>query len=211
MSVDDALNHKTQEIFMSAYNADSIRDAFGKMDDLQFRMIKDDHDEEKNLIPKSNEREKPCCLLESWLKKCSLRSHAHSSASVMCRRMFNFISIPKILCGGFAVALSFWATSDVNGTSHEVRVAVAILSATSTFLDSLVRLLRFSEKEFEHRMASGMYSQLCRKIEVNVFSPSPETSMKNINSLLAEVSVQFSNIITFSPHITIKSTSRNNK
>lgn len=197
----DPLDHKTQEIFMSAYNANSMQDAFGKMDELQYRMVKDDEDEEKNLIPKEND--KTNCLLESWLRKCSLRSHAHTSASINCSRLYNWISVPKILCGGSAVALSFWATSDENGASHEVRVAVAALSATSTFLDGLVRLFRYSEKEFQHKTAAGMYSQLCRKIEVNVFSDSHQTSMRNMNSLLAEISVQFSNILTFSPHIKV--------
>lgn len=197
----DPLNDKTREIFMSAYDASSVQDAFGKMDELQYRMVKDDDDEEKNLIPRNQENSSTCCLLESWLKKCSLRSRAHSLASVNCHRMYNLISIPKLVAGGAAVALSFWATNDTNGTSHDVRVAVAALSATSTFLDGLVRLFRFSEKEFQHKMASGMYSQLCRKIEVNVFSSSPETSMRNMNSLLAEISVQFSHIITFSPHV----------
>lgn len=197
---EDPLNHKTQEIFMSAYGAQSIKDAYGMMDDLQFRMVNDDNDEEKNLIPKPSVNSQ-CSLLESWLKKCSLRSHAHTAASIASNRMYNLISIPKLLAGGAAVALSFWATSDTNGTSHNVRVAVAALSATSTFLDGLVRLFRFSEKEFQHKMAAGMYSQLCRKIEVNVFSP--ETSMRNMNSLLAEISVQFSHILTFSPHLRI--------
>lgn len=197
------LSQTTQEIFMSAYNAKSMEDAFGKMDELQFRMVNDDDDEEKNLIPRREENS-TSSLLESWLKKCSLRSHAHSAASITCRRMYNLISIPKLLCGGAAVALSFWATNDTNGTSHEVRVAVAALSASSTFLDSLVRLFRFSEKEFQHLMASGMYSQLCRKIEVNVFSPSPHTSIHGMNALLAEISVQFSNIVTFSPHIKVR-------
>ena len=193
-------SHQTKEIFMSAYNAESIQDAFGKMDDLQYRMVKDDEDEEKNLIPKCSNS---CTLLESWLRKCSLRSRAHSSASINCNRLFNLLSVPKMVCGGAAVALSFWATSDTNGTSHGVRVAVAALSASSSLLDALTRLLRFSEKEFQHSMAAGMYSQLCRKIEVNVFSDSPETSMHNMNSLLAEISVQFSSIITYSPHIKV--------
>lgn len=200
---DDPLNRQTKEIFMSAYNAKSMTEAFGKMDDLQFRMVKDDDDEEKNLIPKNSSTSSSCTLLESWLRKCSLRSHAHTSASINCSRLYNLISIPKLVSGGAAVALSFWATSDSNGASHEVRVAVAALSAAATFLDSLVRLFRFSEKESQHKMAAGMYSQLCRKIEVNVFSDSPETSMHNMNSLLAEISVQFSNILTFSPHIKV--------
>ena len=187
---------------MSAYNAESIQDAFGKMDDLQYRMVKDDEDEEKNLIPK-NSSNSSSTLLESWLRKCSLRSRAHSSASISCHRLYNLISVPKMVCGGAAVALSFWATSDTNGTSHGVRVAVAALSASSTLLDALTRLFRFSEKEFQHSMAAGMYSQLCRKIEVNVFSDSPETSMHNMNSLLAEISVQFSSILTYSPHIKV--------
>lgn len=198
MSV-DPLNEQTKEIFMSAYNAKSMTEAFGMMDDLQLRMVKDDNDEEKNLIPRSTKGS--TTLLESWLRKCSLRSHAHSAASINCSRMYNLISIPKLVCGGGAVALSFWATSDTNGTSHTVRVAVAGLSAMSAFLDSLVRLFRFSEKEYAHRTAAGMYSQICRKIEVNVFSDTPETSMHNMNSLLAEISVQFSNILTFSPHL----------
>ncbi|CAM9105023.1 unnamed protein product [Sphacelaria rigidula] len=173
---EDPLSHKTQEIFMSAYGAESMQDAFGKMADLQFRMVNDDDDEEKNLIPKSSNNASPnssYSLLESWLRKCSARSHAHSAASVMSNRMYNLISIPKLVAGGAAVALSFWATSDTNGASHDVRVAVAALSAMSTFLDGLVRLFRFSEQEFQHKMASGLYSQLCRKIEVNVFSSSP--------------------------------------
>jgi len=199
-TMDDPLNQQTKEIFMSAYNAKSMQDAFGKMGDLQFRMVKDDNDEEKNLIPRSDHKNSNF-LLESWLRKCSLRCHAHSSASIRCGRLYNFVSIPKLVCGGSAVALSFWATSDENGASQEVRIAVAVLSAASTFLDSLVRLFRFSEKENQHRTAAGMYSQLCRKIEVNVFSDSPETSMHNMHNLLAEVSVQFSNILTFSPPI----------
>lgn len=197
---DDPLNHQTKEIFMSAYNAKSMTEAFGMMDDLQFRMVKDDNDEEKNLIPRTTNKGSTT-LLESWLRKCSLRSRAHSSASIACSRMYNLISIPKLVCGGGAVALSFWATSDTNGTSHTVRVTVAGLSAMSAFLDGLLRLLRFSEKEYAHMTAAGMYSQICRKIEVNVFSDSPETSMHNMNSLLAEISVQFSNILTFSPHL----------
>lgn len=201
---EDPLNHKTQEIFMSAYGAESVQDAFGKMGDLRFRMVNDDDDEEKNLIPSKNAlSDSSCSLLESWLRKCSVRSHAHSAASVTANRMYNFISIPKLIAGGAAVALSFWATSDTNGASHDVRVAVAALSATSTFLDGLVRLFRFSEQELQHKMASGLYSQLCRKIEVNVFSSSPETSMRNMNSLLAEISVQFSHILTFSPNVRV--------
>jgi hypothetical protein len=196
----DPVDRQTNEIFMSVYNTDSVQDAFSKMGDLQYRMVKDDNDEEKNLIPKGSSGSSTS-LLESWLLKCSLRSRAHSSASIACNLMYNIISIPKLVCGGAAVALSFWATSDTNGSSHEVRVAVAVLSATSTFLDGMIRLFRFSEKEFRHSMAAGLYSQLCRKIEVNVFSPSPETSVQNMNTLLAEVSVQFSNIITFSPNL----------
>ena len=124
-------------------------------------MVNDDDDVERNLIPKSSGTKgtgSECSLLESWLKKCSLRSHAHNAASIASSRMYNLISIPKLFAGGAAVALSFWATSDSNGTSHNVRVAVAALSATSTFLDGLVRLFRFSEKEFQHKMAAGMYS-----------------------------------------------------
>lgn len=196
---------QTKEMFMSAYKADSMQDAFVKMDELQFRMVRDDNDEEKNLIPKNtlSSSSSSCTLLESWLKKCSLRSHRHSVASINCGRLYNLISIPKLVCGGAAVALSFWATSDSNGTSHQVRVSVAALSAASTLLDSLARLLRFSEKEAEHKMAAGLYSQLCRKIEVNVFGDQRE-SAANINYLLAEVSVQFSNILTFSPHVNVK-------
>lgn len=202
---EDTVDRQTKEIFMSVYNTDSIEDAFGKMGNLQYRMVKDDNDEEKNLIPKQtgdiSSPSSTTSLLESWLLKCSLRSRAHSAAAISCNFMFNIISVPKLICGGAAVALSFWATSDTNGSSHDVRVAVAVLSALSTFLDALIRLLRFSEKEFQHSMAAGLYSQLCRKIEVNVFSPSIKTSMQNLDTLLAEVSVQFSNIITFSPNL----------
>ena len=79
---------------MSAYNAESIQDAFGKMDDLQYRMVKDDEDEEKNLIPK-NSSNSSSTLLESWLRKCSLRSRAHSSASISCHRLYNLIDASR--------------------------------------------------------------------------------------------------------------------
>lgn len=193
------LKDKTQEIFMSAYGSSTMDEAFGKMNNLQFRMVTSDMDEENNLVPKGTS----FSLLESWLQKCSLRSRAHNAASIRCSAMYNLLSIPALLFGGGAAGLAFWATSDENGTSHEVRVAVAGFSAVSTVFSSMTRLFRFSEREYQHKMASGMYSQLCRKIEVNVFSPSTENSVSGIQALLAEISVQFSNIVTFSPQIKV--------
>ena len=106
------------------------------------------------------------------------------------------VSIPKLLFSGAATALSFWATSDLNGSSHEVRVLVATLSAVSTILSSLSQFLRFDEAQYRHQMAAGMYSQLCRKIEMLIFSDNPvETSE------VAEIAARFANIATFSPQI----------
>jgi len=193
------LDNKTKEIFLSAYESKSMGEAIGKMDDLQFRINEDD--EETGLLNSSTSSS--YSLLESWLKKCSLRSRAHAMASINSGRLYFLISIPTILLGGAAAGLAFWATSDENGTSHEVRVTVAALSATSAVFSSLTRLFRFNELGYQHKMAAGMYSQLCRKIEVNVFSPSPLTSINGIQTLLAEISVQFSNTIAFSPQIKV--------
>lgn len=186
---------------MSAYESKTMDEALGKMDDLQFRMI-EENDEERNLIS-NNSTNSSFSLLESWLKKCSVRSRAHTAAAITCERLYHLISVPTILLGGTAAGLAFWATSDENGTSHHVRVLVASLSATSTMFASLTRLFRFNEIGYQHKMAAGMYSQLCRKIEVNVFSASPLTSVNGIQTLLAEISVQFSNTIAFSPEIKV--------
>ena len=207
------LNDKTKEIFMSVYESKSMGEALGKMDDLQYKIVQDekidddnkhkDNDEERSLVSKT-QRYSSYSLLESWLKKCSLRSKAHTDASVKCGIMYYLISLPTIILGGTATGLAFWATSDENGTSHQVRVMVAGLSATSTMFASLTGLFRFNETGYQHKMAAGMYSQLCRKIEVNVFSPSPITSINGLQTLLAEISVQFSNTIAFSPQINIQ-------
>jgi len=207
------LNDKTKEIFMSVYESKSMGEALGKMDDLQYKIVQDeridddnkhkDNDEERSLVSKT-QRNSSYSLLESWLKKCSLRSKAHTDASVKCGIMYYLISLPTIILGGTATGLAFWATSDENGTSHQVRVMVAGLSATSTMFASLTGLFRFNETGYQHKMAAGMYSQLCRKIEVNVFSPSPMTSINGLQTLLAEISVQFSNTIAFSPQINIQ-------
>ena len=200
------LNDKTKELFMSVYESKSMGEALDKMDNLQYRMVHQnkntDADEESNLV-NSDQRNSSYSLLESWLKKCSLRSRAHSAASIKCGILYYTISLPTIILGGAATGLAFWATSDENGTSHRVRVMVAGLSATATMFASLTGLFRFNESGYQHKMAAGLYSQLCRKIEVNVFSPSPMTSINGLQVLLAEISVQFSNTIAFSPQINV--------
>ena len=201
------LNDKTKEIFMSVYKTKSMGEALDKMDDLQYRMVhqnaNENVDEESNLVNNNYQRNSSYSLLESWLRKCSLRSRAHTFASVRCGILYYTISLPTIILGGAATGLAFWATSDENGTSHRVRVMVAALSATATMFASLTGLFRFNEIGYQHKMAAGMYSQLCRKIEVNVFSPSPMTSINGLQILLAEISVQFSNTIAFSPQINV--------
>ena len=200
------LNDKTKELFMSVYESKSMGEALDKMDNLQYRMVHQnkntDADEESNLV-NSDQRNSSYSLLESWLKKCSLRSRAHTAASVKLGILYYTISLPTIILGGAATGLAFWATSDENGTSHRVRVMVAGLSATATMFASLTGLFRFNESGYQHKMAAGLYSQLCRKIEVNVFSPSPMTSINGLQVLLAEISVQFSNTIAFSPQINV--------
>ncbi|ACH46864.1 unknown [Feldmannia species virus] len=139
-------------------------------------------------------------LMESWLKKCSARAHEHSRESLRSGFANRMLSVPKLFFGGAATALSFWATSDLNGSSHRVRVLVAVLSAISTVLASLSQFLRYDESQYRHQMAAGMYTQLCRRIELSFFS---EDEGGVNDAVLAEIAAGFSNVATFSPQINI--------
>lgn len=186
---------------MSVYNANSMEEALSKMRDLQFKIVDDgdtkDMEEVRSLV------DGKITLLGSWLKKCSLRAALHSRVSLRCGALNLVITIPKLLFSGGATALSFWATSDANGSSHEVRVVIAILSALSTILTSLAQFLRLDEKQYRNQMAAGMYTQLSRRIEMNIFNDDLKNSVPGMSSLLAEIAVGFSSIATFSPQLNI--------
>lgn len=212
---------------MSVYDCKSLDDAFKKMEELQYKVIDDDFcegeqidevdnnqddnnsnskhtaDEEKQLMSTTS-RKSSFTLMESWLRKCGKRAATHSKLSISYGRWHKFINIPKILLGGAATALSFWATSDENGTSHEVRLVVAILAGGSSVFTTVGQFLNYKELQQDHRIASGMYSQLCRKMELNIFRPSTKSAVVGIDRFLAEIAIEFSNIVTFSPQITLQ-------
>ena len=179
-------------------------EALKKMGDLRHQIIEDEFEKGAALGVRQWERKNKeggsLMLLETWLTKCSIRAREHARLSMRNGTLDVILSIPKLFFGGAATALSFWATSDINGSSHEVRVLVATLSAVSTILASLGQFLRYDEAKFRHQMAAGMYSQLCRKIEMLVFSDfSDSTGSRDV----AEIAARFANIATFSPQIRV--------
>ncbi|AAR26861.1 FirrV-1-A37 [Feldmannia irregularis virus a] len=177
---------------MSVYDTSAMDETLKKMGEL----IQDD----EYADVEQNNNKRSLMLLKTWLTKCSIRARTHAKLSMRAGVLDVMLSIPKLFFGGAATALSFWATSDINGSSHGVRVLVATLSAVSTILASLGQFLRYDEARFRHQMASGMYSQLCRKIEMLVFS---DFSDSTGNRDVAEIAARFANIATFSPQIQV--------
>lgn len=140
-------------------------------------------------------------LLETWLRACSIRSQAHLEESYLHRRSANYIAVPEILAGGAATGMAFWSVGTGEGSPRSVRLVVAVLSCASMILKSLENVFHFTELENRHIKASDSYSELCRKIEVNVFTPNH--LRQNAQMFLEEVSLKYSQTLSSSPPINV--------
>jgi len=140
-------------------------------------------------------------IIETWLRSCSLRSQAHLEEGHLYKKRSIAFKIPEMLTSGGATAMAFWAAGTGEATSTTIRLIVAILACTSTILKGLDAFLDFSGLEHRHNTASNDYSRLCRKIEVNIFTPNH--LKPNIQAFMEEISLTYSHTLSTSPPIDI--------
>lgn len=140
-------------------------------------------------------------LVEAWLRKCMSRSHAHSQASTKTRRRHHLIAVPELVCARLASAMAFWAIGDDTGRTLPPRITVVCLACGSSILNAAQRMFNFGEVHQRHAAASSSYLKLAHRIEVSVFTPNHLRG--NVQALLAELSVEFSNLIATSPHVSV--------
>ncbi len=140
-------------------------------------------------------------LLETWLRACSIRSQVHLEKSYLYRKRAHLISVPEVLVGGVATGMAFWSVGSGEGSPRSVSLLVAVLSSVSMVLKSLETVFNFTDISNKHVKASDSYSELCRKIEVNVFTPTH--LRQNAQLFLEEVSLKYSQTLSSSPPINI--------
>lgn len=140
-------------------------------------------------------------LLETWLRACSIRSQVHLEMSYLYHRRSYFITVPEILAGGAATGMAFWSVGSGEGSPRSVRLVVAALSCVSMVLKSLESVFQFTDMANRHTKASDSYSELCRKIEVNVFTPNH--LRQNAQLFMEEVSLKYSQTLSSSPPINV--------
>jgi len=140
-------------------------------------------------------------IIETWLRSCSLRSQAHLEEGRIYKKRSIAFKIPEMLTSGGATAMAFWAAGTGEATSTTVRMIVAVFACTSTILKGLDAFLDFAGLEHRHNTASNDYSRLCRKIEVNIFTPNH--LKPNIQAFMEEISLTYSHTLSTSPPINI--------
>jgi len=140
-------------------------------------------------------------IIETWLRACTVRAQYHLEESCIFKKKSTHIKIPEMLTSGGATAMAFWAAGTGEATSTTIRLIVAALSCTATILKGLESFIYFYGLENRHHTASNDYSRLCRKIEVNIFTPNH--LKPNIQAFMEEVSLTYSHILSTSPPINV--------
>ena len=114
-------------------------------------------------------------VLEAQLLECQKSAAAHGDAARACRRKHRMLSIPLIVVGTAATALSFLSAGDVcdpdDDAGDGLKYSVAILTSIVSVGTGISALYSFSNKMTENIGASGNFTNLARRIRTQLFLP----------------------------------------
>ena len=211
----------TNELYRKTYGAATIDDAQARTqimkEDLQKnpvktkmtnfnidRMLKDarlsQFDKEKSYPGGWNELSFD--LLESWYHKCVESSRQHASAARQCRKKFRMVSVPTIIVGTAATALSFFsAGGDSCGSDGEdnngLKYGIAFLTSLVSIMTGINSLYDFNKKTQENILASGQYANLARRTSLQIYLSNETRGPAEV--VLTDVSAEYANLCANSP------------
>lgn len=115
-------------------------------------------------------------VLEAVLLECQKSAAAHIEAARGCRRKHRILSIPLIVIGTAATAMSFLSagavcSSDDDASGDGVKYSVAALTSIVSIGTGISALYSFSNKQTEHISAGGAFTNLARRIRTQLFLP----------------------------------------
>lgn len=141
-------------------------------------------------------------LLERWVTSCKKSSEAHADAARACRKKFRMVSIPTIIIGTAATALSFFSAGDNSCDPDEegndgLKYSVAFLTSLVSIATGINALYNFSSMTQEHRSASGSFANLARRGELQTWLPNGLRA--NAEVVLTDISVEVASLTTSAP------------
>ena len=140
-------------------------------------------------------------LLETWVAACKKSAEAHANAARAARKKYRMISIPTIIVGTAATALSFFSAGDVcdpdDDSGENLRYGVAALTSLVTILSGINSLYNFSSKTQNHISSAGSFSNLARRGELQVWLPNSRRGDSEV--VLTDISAEYASLTTSSP------------
>ena len=140
-------------------------------------------------------------LLETWVAACKKSAEAHANAARAARKKYRMISIPTIIIGTAATALSFFSAGDVcdpdDDSGDNLRYGVAALTSLVTILSGINSLYNFSSKTQESISAAGSFSNLARRGELQIWLPNDRRGDAEV--VLTDISAEYASLTTSSP------------
>lgn len=138
--------------------------------------------------------------LETWVSACKKSAAAHTAAAKISRKKYRMISIPTIIVGSAATALSFAAGDSCDPDGEEdnsLKYTVALLTSVVTILSGVNNLYNFSSKTHAHIVASGSFSNLARRGELATWLPNGRRG--DCEVVLTDISAEYASLTTSSP------------
>lgn len=142
-------------------------------------------------------------LIESWLKICRDNATKYAAAARKARSMNRLIAVPTIILGTLATALSFWsAGSDpCSGDDDEdelgIKIGVAALTSGVAVLGGVNSLYSFSEKMSRCISAAGSFTNLARRIEIQVYLANHLRAHSEV--VMTDFSAELASLVQHSP------------
>ena len=168
-------------------------------EDIELKVLKE------QTIYSGDWNESSADLLESWLQKCKKHAKLHIIAAKKKQYRGRMLSIPTIVCGVLASALSFYISGKgCDGTYLESKAeTLQILSSSftsiATILTSINTLYSFAQSKEKHINAASRFTALSQTIALQLHLPLKRKS--DIEVLLTSVTDQYANILNSSPMI----------
>lgn len=202
------------DIFQKVYGSNVVADAQAKTEELKKQcsmgFVNKGLDVDTNARLSVFEKEKiydgdwtasTLNLLESWYKACKDSAVMYAEAARGARKKHRAITIPTIVAGTAATALSFFnAGSDCSGDgeeNHGLSYSVAFLTSMVSILGGVSALYSFKSKTEKCISAAGSFECLAKRVQTQLFLPNKLRAHSEL--VLSEVSTEFANLTMNSP------------
>ena len=140
-------------------------------------------------------------LLEAWYKQCKDSASAYAAAARAARTKHRMITIPTIIAGTAATALSFFSAGDTCDPDQQdengLKYSVALLTSLVSVLGGISALYSFKSKVDACITAAGSFENLARRAQLQTFLPNSLRAHSEL--VLTEVSIEFGSLTANSP------------